>query len=54
MIAGASDAGWRQSASAGTYAATSSSSRRRPSSRSRRIVAAVKLLVIDAMRKTVR
>ncbi len=53
VISGASALTWRIPRSSGTSLATGSSSRRTPSSRSASTAAAVKLLVIDAMRNTV-
>ena len=53
MIDGASATGGRCPCSSGTCKAAGSSSCSRPSSRRSNTVAAVKLLVIDAMRNTV-
>src|SRR6185437_12832221 len=50
---GESALGSARPASSGTYSRTGSSSRSAPASRSARIVDAVKLLVIEAMRNTV-
>ncbi len=52
-MSGASALTWRTPRSSGTRKAAGSSSRRAPSSRSASTAAAVKLLVIDAMRNTV-
>ena len=53
MIFGESVVGYFSDASSGTYFSTGSSSESLPSSRSSRTDIAVKLLVIEAIRKTV-
>ncbi len=53
MMRGESDVGYLRRRSSGTYFSAGSSSESLPASRSWRIESAVKLLVIDAMRKTV-
>ena len=53
VTGGESGLAWRMPRSSGTYPAAASSSRSTPSSRSASTAAAVKLFVMDAIRKTV-